>query len=107
MEQLFLDIARGSRDLGEPGLILLAVSFFVISLTFLPRPPACIVAGLVYGVSAFPVVLAALTLGAATGFIMARHLFQARFHKAAERRPKWKRCIPKLWLPRKLHMKIT
>jgi len=93
MEQLFLDIVRGSRDLGEPGLILLAVSFFVISLTFLPRPPACIVAGLVYGVSAFPVVLAALTAGAATGFIMARYLLQARFRQAAERRPKWQSVV--------------
>jgi uncharacterized membrane protein YdjX (TVP38/TMEM64 family) len=84
---------RATRDLGEPGLVLLAVSFFVISLTFLPRPPACIVAGLVYGMTAFPVVLAASTFGAVVGFLMSRHLFQARFRQAIERRSNWRSIV--------------
>jgi uncharacterized membrane protein YdjX (TVP38/TMEM64 family) len=93
VEQLIVDIMRASRDLGEPGLVLLAVSFFVISLTFLPRPPACIVAGLVYGMTAFPVVLAASTIGSVAGFLMSRHLFQARFRRAIERRPNWRSIV--------------
>ena len=93
MEQLIVDVVRASRDLGELGLVLLAVSFFVISLTFLPRPPACIVAGLVYGMTAFPVVLAASTGGALVGFLMSRHLFQARFRRAIERRPNWRTIV--------------
>jgi uncharacterized membrane protein YdjX (TVP38/TMEM64 family) len=93
VEQLFVDIVRASRDLGEPGFVLLAVSFFVISLTFLPRPPACIVAGLIYGMTAFPVVLAASTCGAVAGFLMSRHLFQSRFRQAIERRPSWRNIV--------------
>jgi uncharacterized membrane protein YdjX (TVP38/TMEM64 family) len=87
MERLIVDFVLSSRDLGQLGLVLLAVSFFIISLAFLPRPPACIVAGLVYGVWAFPVVLVASTLGAAAGFMISRHLFQTRFRQAVERRP--------------------
>jgi uncharacterized membrane protein YdjX (TVP38/TMEM64 family) len=93
VEQLIVDILRTSRELGEPGLVLLAASFFIISLTFLPRPPACIVAGLVYGMTAFPVVLAASTCGAVAGFLMSRHLFQARFRGAIERRPNWRSIV--------------
>jgi uncharacterized membrane protein YdjX (TVP38/TMEM64 family) len=93
MEQLFVDLVRGSTDLGHFGLALLAASFFVISLTFLPRPPACIVAGLVYGMTAFPVVLAASTCGAVAGFLLSRHLFQARFRRAIERRPNWQSIV--------------
>jgi uncharacterized membrane protein YdjX (TVP38/TMEM64 family) len=93
VEQLIVDFVRGSRELGEPGLVLLAVAFFVISLTFLPRPPACIVAGLVYGVTAFPVVLAASTLGAVAGFMISRHLFQARFRRVIARRPNWRSIV--------------
>jgi uncharacterized membrane protein YdjX (TVP38/TMEM64 family) len=93
MEQLFVDLVRGSTDLGYFGLVLLAASFFVISLTFLPRPPACIVAGLVYGMAAFPVVLAASTCGAVVGFAISRHLFQARFRRAIEHRPNWRSIV--------------
>jgi uncharacterized membrane protein YdjX (TVP38/TMEM64 family) len=90
VERLIVDIVRASRDFGEPGLVVLAVSFFVISLTFLPRPPACIVAGVVYGMTAFPIVLAASLAGAVAGFLMSRHLFQARFRRTLERRPNWR-----------------
>jgi len=90
MEQLTVDLLRGSSDVGQLSLALLALSFFVISLTFLPRPPACIVAGLVYGMWAFPVVLMASTLGALAGFMISRYLFRARFRRAIERRPSWR-----------------
>lgn len=95
MEQLILDLVRATRDIsdGPGGLLLLGVAFFVISLTFLPRPPACIVAGLVYGLAAFPVVLIASTLGAVAGFLMSRHLFQARVRAALAGRARWRRIV--------------
>src|SRR5215467_6083347 len=93
MEQLIADLLHGSRELGQLSLVLLAVSFFVISLTFLPRPPACVVAGLVYGMSAFPVVLAASTFGAVVGFMISRRLFRARFRQAIERHPSWQSIV--------------
>lgn len=95
MEQLILDVVRATRAVSEGpgGLMLLGVAFFVISLTFLPRPPACIVAGLVYGLSAFPVVLIASTLGAMVGFLLSRHLLAARFRAMLTHRPGWRRIV--------------
>jgi uncharacterized membrane protein YdjX (TVP38/TMEM64 family) len=93
MEQLIVDLLRGSSGLGPLGLVLLAVSFFVISLTFIPRAPACIVSGVVYGISAFPVVLVASTLGAVAGFLISRQLFRARFCQIIERRLNWRSII--------------
>jgi uncharacterized membrane protein YdjX (TVP38/TMEM64 family) len=93
MEQFIIHLLDGSGHLGMIGLAVVAGAFFLISLTFLPRPPACIVAGLVYGMSAFPVVLVASTLGAVAGFVMARRLFRARFRKAMEHRPSWRRVV--------------
>jgi uncharacterized membrane protein YdjX (TVP38/TMEM64 family) len=93
VEQLIIHLLDGSGHQGVLGLAVVAAAFFLISLTFLPRPPACIVAGLVYGVSAFPVVLVASTLGAVAGFVMARGLFRARFRRAMERRPSWRRVV--------------
>jgi uncharacterized membrane protein YdjX (TVP38/TMEM64 family) len=93
MEQLSIDLVRGSGDLGQRGLILLALSFILISLSFLPRSPACIVAGLVYGISAFPVVLVASTLGALIGLLISRYLFQQRFRQVIDRHPRWRHIL--------------
>jgi uncharacterized membrane protein YdjX (TVP38/TMEM64 family) len=59
----------------------------------MPRTPACIVAGFVYGMAAFPVVLMASTLGALAGFLLARWLLRARFRRVLERRPSWRRVV--------------
>jgi uncharacterized membrane protein YdjX (TVP38/TMEM64 family) len=93
VEQLIIDLLHGSSDLGLLGLVLVAAAFFLISLAFLPRAPACVVAGLVYGVSAFPVVLVASTLGALVGFMIARRLFRERFRQAIEHRQSWRRIV--------------
>jgi uncharacterized membrane protein YdjX (TVP38/TMEM64 family) len=91
--QLVTDLLHGSGHLGVLGLVLFTAVFVVISLTFVPRPPACIAAGFVYGVSAFPLVLVTSTLGAVVGFVMARGLFRAQFRKAIEQRPGWRRVV--------------
>jgi len=93
MGQLSVDLLHGWGDLGQVSLVLLALAFFVISLTFLPRPPACIVAGATCGIAAFPVVLVASTLGAVAGFVLSRRLLRTRFRAAIERRPSWRRIV--------------
>jgi uncharacterized membrane protein YdjX (TVP38/TMEM64 family) len=89
MDQLSINLVHGTVDLGSGGLLLLAMSFVLISLSFLPRSPACIVAGLVYGVSAFPIALAGSTLGGLLGFLISRYLFQSRFRRLVQRRRVW------------------
>jgi uncharacterized membrane protein YdjX (TVP38/TMEM64 family) len=93
MEQRVMDLLHGASHQGVLGLLIVAAAFFIISLTFLPRPPACVAAGLLYGAGAFPVVLLASTLGSMAGFVMARGLLRERFRRLLEQRPAWRRVV--------------
>ena len=59
-------------------------------LIFVPRPAICIMAGLTFGVAAFPLALLATAAGSLLGFVLARYLFRERFQRMIERRPKAK-----------------
>ena len=75
------------------GLVSLAAIFFVGALTFIPRPPVCIIGGVIFGLSAFPVALAGSTCGAVAAFLLSRYLFRARCSAVIERRPRLKLVI--------------
>jgi uncharacterized membrane protein YdjX (TVP38/TMEM64 family) len=74
----------------EHGLISLGTICLIGALTFIPRIPACIVGGLVFGVVAFPVTLVGSTSGALIAFLLSRYLLRARISKLVDRRPTWK-----------------
>jgi uncharacterized membrane protein YdjX (TVP38/TMEM64 family) len=76
-----------SRD---TGLVSLGIVCSIAALAFIPRPPLCILGGLIFGLAAFPVALAGTTLGAVTVFLLARYLFRARFSAIAGRQPRLK-----------------
>jgi uncharacterized membrane protein YdjX (TVP38/TMEM64 family) len=59
-------------------------------LIFVPRPAICTLAGLTFGVAAFPLALLATAVGSLLGFVLARYLFRERFLCTIERRPKAK-----------------
>jgi uncharacterized membrane protein YdjX (TVP38/TMEM64 family) len=61
--------------------------FLLSGLIIIPRPAICILAGVTFGVSAFPLALLASTAGALLGFVLARYFFRARFQRMLERRP--------------------
>jgi uncharacterized membrane protein YdjX (TVP38/TMEM64 family) len=90
MIQVFIQAVQGWRELGTAGLGALAVAFVIGAMTFVPRPPMCIISGLVFGFIAIPVVLLASTLGSVLAFLLSRYLFQSRFLEIVERRPVWK-----------------
>ena len=75
------------------GLVALGVVFFVGALVFLPRPPVCIVGGLLFGFVAFPVALVGSTFGAVVAFLVSRYLFRSQFVRIIERRPNWKLMV--------------
>jgi uncharacterized membrane protein YdjX (TVP38/TMEM64 family) len=89
MIQIFLQIVQGWRELGAVGLGALAVAFIIGAMVFAPRPPMCVVSGLVFGFIAIPVVLLASTLGSVLAFLLSRYLYRSRFLKIVERRPVW------------------
>lgn len=59
-------------------------------LIFVPRPAICIVAGLTFGIAAFPLALIATAVGSVAGFFLARYFFRDWFVRYIERRPKAK-----------------
>jgi len=71
-------------------LALMAGLAMVASLAFIPRPPICLAAGLMFGLVAFPVVLAGTTCGAVIAFLLARYLFRSRVARIAGRHARLK-----------------
>jgi uncharacterized membrane protein YdjX (TVP38/TMEM64 family) len=61
--------------------------FLLSGLIIIPRPAICILAGLIFGLSAFPLALIASVAGSLLGFVLARYFFRDRFQRMLERRP--------------------
>jgi len=61
--------------------------FLLSGLIIIPRPAICILAGLTFGLSAFPLALIASIVGSLLGFVLARYFFRDRFKRMLERRP--------------------
>ena len=90
MIETLLSTHLGAEWSGETGLLALGMVFLLSGLVFIPRPPICILGGLVFGLVAFPVALAGTTLGAVIAFLLSRHLFRSRVSDIAGRRPRLK-----------------
>jgi uncharacterized membrane protein YdjX (TVP38/TMEM64 family) len=90
MLEIAQQLIRAWGELGATGLALLATTFFVGALAFVPRPALCLLGGLVFGFSAMPVALLASTAGAVAAFLLSRHLLQSRVRRAIECRPQLK-----------------
>ena len=93
MIESLLSLSASAGWAGEWGLLALGVVFFVGALTFLPRPPACIIGGLLFGLWAFPVALVGTTVGAVVAFLLSRYLLRSHFARIIERRPRWKLIV--------------
>jgi uncharacterized membrane protein YdjX (TVP38/TMEM64 family) len=76
----------------DGGLAWAAITALLVisGLIFVPRPAICILAGLTFGIAAFPLSLVASAAGSLLGFVLARHLFRQRFERMIERHPKAK-----------------
>lgn len=66
------------------------VLFLISGLIIIPRPAICIVAGLTFGLAAFPLALIASVAGSLIAFVLARYFFRARFQSLLDRHPKAK-----------------
>ena len=84
-------LALQDAPLASTGALIAA--FVLGSLTFLPRPPLCVVAGLILGFAAVPVAAVSATAGAVLGFLISRHLLRSRFARAILHRPRWQAAI--------------
>src|ERR1044072_3770138 len=89
IETLLAWLSSGGMGRGA-GLVSLGLIFSLAALAFIPRPPICILGGLIFGFAAFPVALAGTTLGAVLAFLAARYLLRSRFSAIVGRRPRIK-----------------
>jgi uncharacterized membrane protein YdjX (TVP38/TMEM64 family) len=88
MLETALHLIRSWGELGAAGVALMAVTFVIGSLAFVPRPALCLLSGLVFGFAFMPVALAAATVGAVVAFLVSRYLLRSHVRRAiAGRRP--------------------
>jgi uncharacterized membrane protein YdjX (TVP38/TMEM64 family) len=93
MVELIAQLMRSPDELGYFGIAALGLLFFAGAMTFVPRHPMCMASGLIFGLSAIPVVLFAATAGAVSAFLLSRYILQAHFLRFVERYPVWKAVI--------------
>jgi len=85
----WIDTFRGWVDsLGVWGVAIFALLYVLATIALLPCAPLSIVAGLVYGVWAFPLVIVSALAGAALAFQIGRHLAQERVRSWAADHPR-------------------
>ncbi len=85
----WIDTYRGwVESLGVWGVVVFGVLYVLATIALLPCAPLSIVAGLAYGVWAFPLVIASAMTGAALAFQIGRHLAQERVRAWAQDHPR-------------------
>jgi uncharacterized membrane protein YdjX (TVP38/TMEM64 family) len=72
------------RSLGVLGVVAIALGYMIGTVLLVPGSAMTIAAGVAYGWWAFPLVLAAATVGATAAFLVSRHFVQHKVHEAIE-----------------------
>ena len=88
MQSFFIQWA--SYGDGALAWAIITALLILSGLIFVPRPAICILAGLTFGIAAFPLALLATAVGSFAGFVLARYFFRDRFQRMIVRRPKAK-----------------
>ena len=87
----WLDAFRGwIEDLGALGVVAFVGLYVIITVVMGPAAGLTLIAGLVYGVWGFPLVVGAATLAATTAFLIGRYIAQDRVAKMGENNDKLK-----------------
>lgn len=85
----WIEAFRGWVDsLGVWGVAVFALLYVLATIALLPCAPLSVVAGLVYGIWAFPLVIVSAMAGAALAFQIGRHLAQKRVRSWAADHPR-------------------
>jgi uncharacterized membrane protein YdjX (TVP38/TMEM64 family) len=77
--------AHTLRQLGDVGPFIFAAIYAAGVVTFVPAAPMTLVAGIVYGWRAIPLVLIAAMIGALIAFVIARYLARGRVERYLKR----------------------
>ena len=66
-------------------LAAIALLLMLGALVFIPRQPICLLAGFLFGLASFPLVLVTTTLGSVIGFLLSRYVCRSWFRNLIER----------------------
>jgi len=86
--QTLVDFLRHWGELSPTSAAVLALAFIAIGSLPVPRTFLTLAAGVVYGMTAVPIIIPANTVGCLIAFLGARYLFGQRVWRAVERKPK-------------------
>jgi uncharacterized membrane protein YdjX (TVP38/TMEM64 family) len=86
--QALVDFLRQWGELSPRSAAMLALGFVAGGLVPVPRTFLTLAAGIVYGMTAIPVVIIGTTLGSLVAFCIARYVFAERLWRAVARKPK-------------------
>jgi uncharacterized membrane protein YdjX (TVP38/TMEM64 family) len=86
--QALVEFLRRWGELGPLSASVLALVFVAGGLVPVPRTFLTLAAGVVFGLSAVPIIIPATTLGCLIAFYLARYCFAARLWRALQGKPK-------------------
>jgi len=86
--QALVDFLRRWGELSPSSAAVLALVFVAGGLVPVPRTFMSLAAGVVFGMSAIPVIMPSTTLGSLIAFLLARYLFAQRLWHWVEGKPK-------------------
>lgn len=88
MIDTLVEFLRRWGELGPVSGTVLALVFISIGLVPIPRTFLTLAAGVVFGLSAVPIIMPATTLGCVIAFLLARYLFAFRLWRWVARKPR-------------------
>jgi uncharacterized membrane protein YdjX (TVP38/TMEM64 family) len=86
--QALIEFLRRWGEMSPSAAAMLALVFVVGGITPVPRTLLTIASGVVFGMSAVPIILPSATIGAMIGFLLARYLFAERLGLMIAHKPR-------------------
>lgn len=88
LTQILVDFLRRWGELSPSAAMVLALAFVAGGFVPVPRTFLNLASGVVFGMSAIPIILPSTALGCLIAFLVARYLFAQRLWRTLQRRPR-------------------
>jgi uncharacterized membrane protein YdjX (TVP38/TMEM64 family) len=92
IERLFA-LVQDWEALGLAGLCILALTFALGSLSYMPRFSLYTIGGLVFGWAAIPAAIIGSCVGATIAYLLARTVLRGAVERRIARRPRWQAAL--------------
>ena len=86
--ETLVEFLRRWGEMSPSAAAMLALAFVAVGIIPVPRTLLTIASGVVFGMSAVPIILPSATIGAMIGFLLARYLFAERLRLMIVHKPR-------------------